>query len=197
MLRGLYDWVLSWADSPGGGWALFLLAFSESSFFPVPPDVLLIALGISRPEKALFYALICAFGSVLGGMLGYVIGKFLMDAIGKRILNFYGIMGSFNAIGERFKKHDALAIMVAGFTPIPYKVFTIAAGAFGIHFLRFTAASLISRTARFFLVAFFIMVFGASIRAVIERYFNLFTIIFVALLISGYIFAKKFLKHGA
>ncbi len=197
MIKGLYDWVLSWAYSPGAGWALFLLAFSEASFFPIPPDVLLITLGISRPEKAFLYAFICSLGSVFGGILGYLIGKFLMDTIGRRILNFYGVTDSFNAIGKRFKKYDALAIMVAGFTPIPYKVFTIAAGAFGIHPVRFTVASLISRSARFFLVALLITIFGAPIRVFIEQYFNLITIIFIALLIFGYIFAKKFLKSGA
>ncbi len=197
MFKGLQDWMIGWADSSSGGWALFWLAFAESSFFPVPPDVLLIALGIARPEKALLYALLCSAGSVIGGIAGFYIGRFFMDSLGCRILEFYGVTDKFNIIGDRFKKYDALAVGVAGFTPIPYKVFTIAAGAFGINFLRFVLASIVSRSTRFFLVAVLLMIFGTTIQSFLERYFNIFSIIFIAILILGFILVKKFSRVGA
>jgi len=197
MFKNLQDWMIGWADSPSCGWALFGLAFAESSFFPVPPDLLLIALGIARPEKALLYALLCSVGSVMGGIAGFYIGRFFMDSLGRRILEFYGVTDKFNIIGDRFKKFDAIAIGIAGFTPIPYKVFTIAAGAFGINLLRFVLVSIISRSARFFLVGVLLMIFGAPIQQFLESYFNIISIIFVVVLILGFILVKKFSRVGA
>jgi membrane protein YqaA with SNARE-associated domain len=190
MLRRLYDWVLHWAETPYGIWALFLLALAESSFFPVPPDVLLIALAISIPAKAFRYALVCTVGSLIGGVIGYIIGYQFMDIIGIQILEFYGLMAKYNAVGELYNKYNALAVGIAGFTPIPYKVFTISAGAFKISFPTFFIASAVSRAARFFLVGWLIYKFGPGIRAFIDRYFNILAVVFVILLVGGFLLIR-------
>lgn len=190
MLRKLYDWVLHWAETPYGSWALFLLAFSESSFFPIPPDVLLIALAVAVPRKALKYAFICSVGSVLGGSFGYLIGWHFMAGIGDRIILFYGLADKYEYIETLYKTYDAWAIGIAGFTPIPYKVFTISAGAFHINFAVFVIASVISRSARFFLVGGLIYIFGPKIQAFIDRYFNVLAVAFVVLLVGGFILIK-------
>lgn len=190
MLRRLYDWVLHWAETPYGSWALFLLAFAESSFFPIPPDVLLIALAISIPSRSLRYALICSAGSVLGGIGGYAIGYKFMDLVGFQILNFYGLTNKYDTLGTLYNQYNAWAVGIAGFTPIPYKVFTISAGAFKINFPIFLLASAVSRSARFFLVGLLIYLFGAGIRVFIDRYFNILAVIFVILLAGGTIFLK-------
>jgi len=193
MLRRLYDWVLHWAETPYGSWALFLLALAESSFFPVPPDVLLIALAISIPARSFRYALICSVGSLLGGVIGYLIGYQFMDLIGMKIVEFYGFTQQYAAVGDLYDRYNAWAVGIAGFTPIPYKVFTISAGAFKINFIVFFIASAISRSARFFLVGWLIHAFGPEIRLFIDRYFNLLAIVFVVLLIGGFIVIKYIL----
>ena len=189
-MRRLYDWVLRWAETPYGSWALFLLALAESSFFPVPPDVLLIALAISIPSKSFRYALICSAGSLLGGVIGYAIGYQFMDLIGLRIVDFYGFMQQYTAVGDLYNRYNAWAVGIAGFTPIPYKVFTISAGAFKINFIVFLIASAISRSARFFLVGWLIYKFGPSIKLFIDRYFNILAFVFVFLLVGGFILIK-------
>lgn len=189
-LRKLYNWVLHWAETPYAVPALFLLAFAESSFFPVPPDVLLIALAISIPRKALYYALICSIGSVAGGMMGYLIGYQFMEAVGTRIIDFYGVTSQWAYVGGLYKQYAAWAVFIAGFTPIPYKVFTIAGGAFQIDFFVFVLASAVSRSARFFIVAGLIYFFGPPIRAFIDKYFNILAIVFVILLVGGFILIK-------
>ena len=192
MLRGLYDWVLHWAATPYGTWALFLLALSESSFFPIPPDVLLIALAVAIPEKSFKYALICSVGSVLGGCLGYLIGWQFMTSIGERIISFYGLNQKVAYIAELYSAYDAWAIGIAGFTPIPYKVFTISAGAFKINFWVFLLASIVSRSARFFLVGGLIYIFGSQIKSFIDRHFDLLAIAFTILLVAGFVIIKLF-----
>ena len=193
MLRRLYDWVLHWAETPYGTWALFVLAFCESSFFPLPPDILLIALAVAVPKKSFKYALICSIGSVLGGCFGYLIGWKFMATIGNKIILFYDFSDKFNYIGELYKAYDAWAVGVAGFTPIPYKAFTISAGAFGINFPVFILASLVSRSARFFLIGGLIYRFGPRIQSFIEKYFNMLAIAFTVLLIAGFVAIKYFL----
>ena len=190
MLRRLYDWVLHWAETPYGAWALFALAFCESSFFPIPPDILLIALAVGLPKKSLRYALICSIGSVLGGCLGYLIGWQFMAAVGNRIIEFYDLADKIDLIADMFRKYDAWAIGIAGFTPIPYKVFTISAGMFEINFLIFFMASAISRSARFFLIGGLIYIFGPAIQAFIDRYFNILAVSFTVLLVAGFILLK-------
>jgi membrane protein YqaA with SNARE-associated domain len=189
-LRKLYDWVLSWAETRYGVPALFVLAFAESSFFPVPPDVLLIALAISIPAKSMYYALVCSVGSVLGGMAGYLIGSEFMASVGHEIIRLYGFTDKWELVGSLYNRYAAWAVGIAGFTPIPYKVFTIAGGAFNIDFFVFVIASVISRSARFFLVAGLIYFFGPAIRGFIERYFNILAVVFVVLLIGGFALVK-------
>jgi membrane protein YqaA with SNARE-associated domain len=190
MLKKLYKWVLKWAETPYGGWALFILAFSESSFFPIPPDVLLIALAVGKPKKALKFALICSIGSVLGGIAGYLIGWQFMAVVGHKIIAFYGLTEKVATIASLYNQYNAWAVGIAGFTPIPYKVFTITAGAFRINFLIFLLASTVSRSARFFLVGGLIFMFGPRIRVFIDKYFNILAIAFTVLLIASFFLIK-------
>jgi membrane protein YqaA with SNARE-associated domain len=197
-LRRLYDWVLHWAETPYGPVALFVLAFAESMFFPVPPDVLLIALCLGKRKKAWYFALICSVASVLGGMGGYGIGHFLWLADGSftGVAQFFfdHIPGFDEALyiemARRFEEWGFEIIFAAGFTPIPYKVFTISAGAFDVSFPLFLFASVISRSARFFLVAGLIWKFGTPIKAFIDKYFNWLALAFTALLIGGFVLIK-------
>lgn len=186
-LHRLYHWVLGWADRPGGTWALFGIAFAESSFFPIPPDVLLIPLALGNVRRSLWFALVCTAGSVAGAMLGYVIGSTLFASIGQPLLELYDGMGHYEELGHLFDENLLVTLGTAGFTPIPFKVFTIAAGAFAVSFPAFVTISALSRGARFFLVAGLIRMFGEPIRAFIERYFNLLTILFVILLVLGFV----------
>jgi len=186
-LRRLYDWVLSLAEHPHAGLALFLVAFAESSFFPIPPDVLLIALALGVPHRAWRLALITTVGSVLGGIAGYGIGWGLMASVGQWILDIYGLHEQFERIREWYLRYDVWAVLIAGFTPIPYKVFTIAAGAFDMDLWRFTAASMVGRGGRFFLVAGLIYYYGAPIKSFIDRYFNLLTVLFAVLLVGFFL----------
>lgn len=190
MLKKLYEWVLKWADTPYGGWALFILAFSESSFFPIPPDVLLIALAVGKPKKALKFALICSIGSVLGGIVGYLIGWQFMAVMGHKIIAFYGLTEKVTTIASLYNQYNAWAVGIAGFTPIPYKVFTITAGAFRINFLIFLLASTVSRSARFFIVGGLIFMFGPRIQVFIDKYFNILAIAFTVLLIASFFLIK-------
>ncbi|OGW16581.1 MAG: cytochrome B [Nitrospinae bacterium RIFCSPLOWO2_12_FULL_45_22] len=192
MLKKLYHWVLHWADTPYGSWALALNAFSESSFFPIPPDALLIAMGIAAPKRSLRFAFICSLSSVLGGIFGYYIGLYFMELIGFYILNVYGFkaLDKYHYVQQLYQQYDAWAVGIAGFTPIPYKVFTIAAGAFKINFAVFVLASVISRSARFYLVAGLLYWFGEPIKTFIDKYFNLLSILFIILLILGFLLIR-------
>jgi len=190
LLRKLYDLVLSWANKKHASKALFGLAFAESSFFPIPPDVLQIALSVSKPKKSFFFALISSIGSVLGGIFGYFIGFFLFDSVGKLIIEALGYQSQFDAVGNLYKSYAFLAILTAAFTPIPYKVFTIAAGFWQVGLFPLIAASIIGRSARFFLVAALFYFFGPKIKELIDKYFNWLTIIFIVLLIGGFIAIK-------
>ncbi|MFQ5450003.1 MAG: YqaA family protein [Nitrospinaceae bacterium] len=190
LLRSLYDWVLHWAATPYALPALFVLAFIESSFFPIPPDVLLIAMTAAVPALWLRNVFFCSIGSVLGGMFGYLIGHELMDVVGNRIVEFYHFREQFDKIGHLYNEYEAWAVAGAGFTPLPYKIFTLAAGAFKIHFGVFVLASAVSRSARFFLVAALIYKFGPPIKKLIEKYFNIFTIVFFILLVLGFYLLK-------
>ncbi len=192
-LRKMYDWVLSWAHKKHSSFALFILAFSESSFFPVPPDVLQIALSVSKPKKSFFYALIASAGSVLGAVLGYFIGFFLFDTIGSGIINSLGYQAQFQTVGELYKSYAFLAILASAFTPIPFKVFTIAAGFWKVGLMPLILASVIGRSARFFLVATLLYFFGPKMKEFIDKYFNWLTIIFFVLMIGGFLIVKYFL----
>ena len=193
-LKRLYNWVLSWAESPWGAWALFVLAVAESSFFPIPPEILLIALGLSIPAKSFRYALICSVGSVLGGTLGYYIGYGLYETVGSYVVNLYNLQDAFDKISLMYQDNAFMAVAIAGFMPIPYKVFTIAAGVCRINLGVFILASVLSRSARFFIAATIIRFGGAPAKKFIDRYFNLFTIIFVVLLIAGFLLIKLLIE---
>jgi len=187
LFRRLYDWVLHWADTPYGTPALSVLAFSEASFFPIPPDPLLLALAVGRSEKALWFGFYASVFSVLGGILGYGIGLFMMESVGYSILEFYGVMDKYETIQALYREYDAWAVAIAGFTPLPYKVFTIAAGAFDINFAIFVLASAASRGTRFFLEAGLVWKFGPGIRNFIDRYFNALAVAFMICLVGGFI----------
>lgn len=205
-LRGLYDWTLSWAETPYGAPALFLLAFLEASFFPVPPDVLLMALALGRPKRALYYAGICTAGSVVGGILGWYIGLGLWASLGVPAgcpefgggaLLFDAIPGfscaKFGTVAGYYQDNAWMALFTAAFTPIPYKVFTIAAGVFQVSLLTLVGASLLGRGARFFLVAGLIRAFGPQVRAFIEKRFEAMTLLFTVLLVGGFVLVKYLL----
>ena len=190
LIRRLKDWVESAAQRPGAAWTLFVIAFAESSFFPIPPDVLLIALAMLIPSKAFRYALISSVGSVLGGMFGYLIGHEFFELVGQKIIDVYGIEAQYLYVQQLFEQNAFVSIAVAGFTPIPYKVFTIAAGAFDISFAVFVLASAISRPARFFMVAGLFYWFGPRVKPFIDKYFEWLSIGFVVLLLLGFAVVK-------
>lgn len=185
-VKQLYDWMLSWADSPYGGLALFGLAFAESSFFLLPPDVLLIALTLGDPNQGMWFAMLATAGSVLGGMFGYGIGWYG----GRPLIKKFMGEARMNLIHHYFQRYEAWAILIAGFTPIPYKVFTIGAGAFFVNFRTFCLASLVGRGGRFFLVAGAIQLIGPWVKDLIEKYFNVFSIVFIVLLLLGFWIVK-------
>lgn len=193
-LRKLYDWVLSWAHHPAGTWVLGGIAFAESSFFPIPPDVLQIALGLSKPKRSFFYALISSIFSVLGAIAGYFIGFFLYESLGTRIINFYQLQTVYEQVGHYYQDQAFLWIFLAAFTPIPFKVFTIAAGVYHdfvpLPILIF--ASAIGRPLRFFSVAALIYFFGEKVKTFIDRYFNWLTLVFGVLLVGGFFLIKYF-----
>jgi membrane protein YqaA with SNARE-associated domain len=189
-LFSLKLWVENFADKPYAGIALFIIAFAESSFFPIPPDVLLIAIALLKPRLSFRYALICSIGSVLGGMFGYLIGFQFYELIGKKIIEFYHLQQQYDAVKIMYDKNAFIAIAIAGFTPIPYKVFTIAAGAFQVSFPTLVIASALSRPARFFLVGGLIYLFGPRVKTFIDKYFDWLTIAFVILLILGFVLIK-------
>ena len=190
MLQRVYNRCMEWIQTPAGVWALFFIAVAESSFFPIPPDVFLIALCVGAPKKSFKFALICSAGSVLGGALGYGLGLGFMDTVGQPILNLYGLQDKYAVVQELYQQYDALAVGAAGFTPLPYKLFTITAGAFKIDFVTFMVVSLVARSARFFLVSALIYKFGAPVQHFINRYFNILTLVFLGLLIGGFVLIK-------
>ena len=188
MIEGLIAWTTGWAMSPYGPVALFLLAFAESSFFPVPPDVLLIPLGLLNIPLALFFALIATAGSVLGGIFGYAIGK----KGGRPVLDRLFKEESITAVAELYNRYDHWAIFIGAFTPLPYKLFTLSAGAFRLNFKRFILVSIIGRGGRFFVLAALIMLFGPAVQDILNAHFNAFTVLFVLLLLGGF-FAMRFI----
>ncbi|RJP31872.1 MAG: DedA family protein [Phycisphaerales bacterium] len=186
MHRRLYDWVIGWAQTRHGAAALFLLAAAESSFFPIPPDVLLIALVLGAPRRWARLALICTVGSVVGGVIGYGIGAGLMDTLGAAIIRTYKAEEYYNKICGLYAEYDCWLLLAAAFTPIPYKVFTIASGALSMNLLSFALVSLAGRGARFLLVAALLWKFGPPLRTFIERYFNLLTLALLAAIVAGF-----------
>jgi membrane protein YqaA with SNARE-associated domain len=167
--KALYEKVAAFATSKNAGWYLFAIAFAESTFFPIPPDILLIPLCILVVNKAFKFAFIATLGSVLGGVVGYFIGVFFQDSIGMGIINFYGLHDKFDLIKQWYNDYDVLIVGTAGFSPIPYKIFTITSGMFDINFASFIVVSAISRGARFFLIAWILWRGGPELKTWIER----------------------------
>lgn len=186
-LRRLYDWVLAWADRPGGPWALGAIAVAEASFFPIPPDVLLIPLCLGRPRRSWWFAAICTAGSVVGAVLGYLIGAALYQTVALPILEVYGYTAEYEAVGRLYAENLVLTLGTAGFTPIPFKVFTIAAGGFAVPFVPFLIVAMVSRGARFFIVAGLIRLFGEPIRQFIDRHFNWLSIALAGAVVAGFL----------
>ena len=190
--RRLYDWVLRWADTPYGAPALFVLSFAESSFFPVPPDVLLIALVLGTRKRWFKFAAICTAGSVVGGVAGYFIGLALMDTVGNRIIAFYHADEHWETVSELYLRYDFWIVFIAAFTPIPFKVFTIASGAFHMNLVGFCFVSAVGRGARFFIVAALLHLVGPPMKRFIDRYFDWLALAFVVLLVGGFAVIKLF-----
>lgn len=186
----VYRWVLSWSAHPHATWALFILAFAEASFFLVPPDVLLIAMSLAKPTRARWYALVSTLGSVTGGLGGYLIGWGLWHSIEGWVFEHLGALGftdaNFALVQSKYQANAFLALFTAGFTPIPFKVFTIAAGVFDVGLVVFIAASLVGRACRFFLVAELVKRLGPRVQPFIEKYLGWLTLAFAALLILGF-----------
>lgn len=187
-LRRLYDWTMHWAETPQSMVALFLIAFAESSFFPVPPDVLLIAIVAAAPGKWLKTAGLCTLGSASGAMLGYAIGSAFMATLGQPIVDFYHAQHYWDRVVELYNGvWGVWFLAVAAFTPVPYKVATIAAGATHMPFAPFLLVSALGRGARFFLVAAILRIFGAPVRRTLETHFDLAAIVFLVLLLGGFL----------
>jgi membrane protein YqaA with SNARE-associated domain len=191
--EGWVAWVIAWAYTPYGGAALFLNAVAESSFFPLPPDVMLIALSIFRPPWAFGYATICSLGSVLGGVGGYFLGLKGGRPLLKRLMSEERI----RFVERYYQKYDIWAVGIAGFTPIPYKAFTISAGVFVLDLKRFILISVVSRSARFFLVGLVIFLFGEVAKTYLTKYMDTLSIAFVALLILGFLAVRYLAKRMA
>jgi membrane protein YqaA with SNARE-associated domain len=186
LIHGAVDWMLSWAATPYAPVALFVFAFWESSFFPIPPDPLLIAMAVARPELAPLYAALCTVASVMGAALGYAIGERGGRPVVERLFNQKKI----RAAESLYQRYDVWAVGAAAFTPIPYKVFTITAGIAHLRFWPFLGISFLGRGGRFFLVGALIYFFGPSIQTLIDQYFELLTISFIVLLVLGFVVVK-------
>lgn len=190
-LRRLYDWTMKWAQHPKGTWALSILSATEGIFCPIPIDPFLIAMGASRPRKALFYAMVASVSSVVGGTIGYFLGLWFWDATKDFFFEFVFTMKNFKDVTQLFTDNAFWAVFAAGFTPIPYKVFAIAAGVANINLGVFVVASLISRSLRFLIIGGLLFVWGPQIRSFIERYFEKLTIGFTLILIVFYIIYRN------
>lgn len=191
MLRKLYDWVFSLARHRHATRSLAVVSFAESSFFPIPPDVMLAPMVLAKPDRAYFYATVCTIASVLGGLLGYAIGYFL-EPVGMAILSTLGKADTFEASKVLFQKYGAWVIVIKGATPIPYKLITISAGVFQFNLALFFILSVLTRSARFFLVAFVLKRWGPPMLKVVEQRLALFTVLFLILMVAGLV-AVKFL----
>ena len=192
LLKKLYTWTLSKAEHKSAKWYLILVSFSESSFFPIPPDILLIPMIIASKVKAFFYAFICTVSSVVGGIVGYAIGYYFYNSVGFYIVDFYHLQNSFQQFEDYYIEFGILIVLGAGITPFPYKFITIASGVFGLNIFLFFIVSIIGRGLRFYLIAILLYFFRDKIKLIIDKYFNVFTIAFFILLV-GSVFIIRFL----
>ena len=190
LLRKIYDWILDKSNHPKAPWFLAVISFSESSFFPIPPDVILIPMVIANKMKAWWYAFVCTTSSVLGAIVGYCIGSFFYTTIGMIIINYYSLQDQFVTFENLYNQYGIWIVLGAGFTPFPFKFITIASGVFHLNLLLFILVAIIGRGLRFYIVATLLKVFGNIIKKYIDRYFNLLSIFFFILLIGSFILIK-------
>jgi len=191
MLRRIYDWCVAAADKPYALWILSAVAFAESSFFPVPPDIMLVPMSLAKPKRAWLYAGVCTVASVTGGLLGYAIGALLYDSVGQWLFKLYGLGDKMETFRAFYAEWGAVAILVKGVTPIPYKLVTITSGFAGYNIWMFTLFSVITRGARFFLAAVVLNRFGDPIRRQIEKNLGLWVMVFAVVLVAGFVIAVK------
>ena len=190
MFKKLYDWTLSLSASPRAPQALGAISFAESSFFPIPPDIMLVPMVMAKPEKAWHYATICTIASVLGGILGYAIGALLYDTLGAWLIQLYGYGNKMDGFRALYQQHGHWIILIKGFTPIPFKLITIASGLAGYDFVMFVLLSALTRAARFFFVAGIMNRFGGPLRRLIEENLTLVGIGSIVAIIAGFVIAK-------
>ena len=190
LLRKLYDWTLKKSEHRNAPWFLSIISFSESSFFPIPPDIILIPMIIAKRSKAWLYAFICTISSVIGGAFGYLIGYFFYNSLGMLILKYYSLESQFANFENSYNDYGLWIVLGAGFTPFPFKLITIASGLFGLNFILFIFVAFFARGLRFFILASLLKLFGNYIKKIIDKYFNTLAIIFFILLFGGFILIK-------
>ncbi|HEY7842211.1 MAG TPA: YqaA family protein [Bradyrhizobium sp.] len=193
MIKRVYDWCIDAAHKPYALWILAIVSFAESSFFPVPPDVMLVPMSLAQPKRAWIYAGVCTVASVVGGCLGYAIGALLYDSIGHWVIDFYHMGGKVEAFRESYARWGAVIILLKGLTPIPYKLVTITSGFAGYNIWLFILFSIITRGARFFIEAVVLNRWGDWIRERVERHLTLWVILFLVVLVAGFIAAFRML----
>jgi membrane protein YqaA with SNARE-associated domain len=193
MLRQIYDWCIAAADKPYALWILGAVAFAESSFFPVPPDIMLLPMALARPQRAWLFAALCTIASVAGGVLGYAIGALLYDSLGQWLIHLYGLGDKVEAFRASYAQWGAWIIIGKGLTPIPYKLVTITSGFAGYNIWLFVLLSIITRGARFYIEAVILNRWGDWIRQRIEKHLTLFVILFLVVLVAGFYVAVKLL----
>ncbi|GJD54583.1 YqaA family protein [Methylobacterium dankookense] len=193
MIRRLYEWILALSGKPSAPWALGAVAFAESSFFPVPPDVMLVPMAVSRPDRVWFYATITTIASVLGGLVGYAIGALLFDSLGQWLIKLYGLQNSATTFQDSYATYGHWVILLKGLTPIPYKLVTITSGFAHYSLFWFTVLSVITRGARFFLLAALLGRYGVQIRGVLDRHLNAVAAISLAVIVLGFVLFKVIL----
>jgi membrane protein YqaA with SNARE-associated domain len=192
ILRRLYDWCVAAADKPHATWLMGLVSFVESSFFPIPPDAMLIPMSLARPDRAWFFATVCTIASVAGGVLGYAIGALLYDSLGLWVIKLYGLGGKAEAFREAYAYWGTWIILIKGLTPIPYKLVTIVSGFAGYNFIAFVLLSFVARGLRFYALAFLLNRYGAQARAIIEDRLEFWATLALVLLVAGIIAALYF-----
>lgn len=191
MSNRLYKWTMSLAESPRATWGLAAVSFAESSFFPIPPDVVLVPMSLAKPEAAWRYAAICTVASVLGGIVGYGIGALLFDTVGQWLVNLYGYGAKMDALRAAYDQWGALLILIKGVTPIPYKLVTIVSGLLSYNFPLFVVLSLVTRGARFFLLAALLNRFGDQARAILDKHFGKFMLVVLVFIVLGFWLASR------
>lgn len=193
MLRRIYDWCIGAAGKPYAAWLMGAVSFAESSFFPVPPDIMMIPMALARPDRSWFYAAVCSITSVAGGVVGYLIGAVLYDSIGSWVIQFYGHGDAVETFREAYRDYGAWIILLKGLTPIPYKIVTITAGFSNYNIWLFILFSIITRGARFFLLALLLHRYGQMAREIIEKRLGFWVAVSAATIVIGFVIVSKLL----